>query len=151
MLLRAQLDLHTSPFQRNALAQSMSQKRVVVHSRFAWQRSGYCYSAAATAAAKQLAVQHFPHSSVSITVAVLTQQVQQFTQWVSELKQRLQANPAAQAQQNQAILTEKELKIDWFGGNRCHNWSDDIKAILGVRRPEQGRTEVGRKETRSSH
>ena len=53
-----------------------------------------------------------------------------------ELQQRLQASPAAQPQQNQAILTGKELEIERFGGNGGHNWSDDIKAILGVRRPE---------------
>ena len=66
MLLRAQLDLHTPPSQRNAWAQAVPQNRLMVHLRFArWWRGGCC---TATAPAKQLAAQHSSsHSDVSRT------------------------------------------------------------------------------------
>ena len=68
MLLRAQLDLHTPPSQRNAWAQAVPQNRVMVHLRFArWWRGGCC-TATPPAPAKQLAAQHSSsHSAVSRT------------------------------------------------------------------------------------
>ena len=115
MLLRAQTDLHTSSFQRNALAQSQATKA--------------CHRVSATCMVSVVATQQAsaaaaapPRTALSAEqVAALTQQIQQLTRWVIELQQRLQASPAAQPQQNQAILTGKELKIERFGGNARHN------------------------------
>ena len=76
------------------------------------------------------------------TVPALTAQVHQFTQWVGELQQRLaaqlqpqqqQPQQRQQQQQQQRFLQGKELRIARFGGNRCHNLSDEIIAVFGTR------------------
>ena len=103
-----------------------------------------CHSVSATCMVSVVATQQAsaaaaapPRTALSAEqVAALTQQIRRPTQWVIELQQRLQASPAAQPQQNQAILTGMELKIERFGGNGGHNWNDNVKAILRVRRPE---------------
>ena len=56
----------------------------------------------------------------------------------AELPQTLQANPAAQPQQNQVILQRKELKIERCGGNGHHNWSDDIKILSNQEQSPKG-------------
>ena len=62
-------------------------------------------------------------------MAVLAAEVHPLTQWVGDLQRRL----PAQQPQPQKFLTGKEVRIEKIGGNGCHNWSDDIRAVLGSR------------------
>ena len=70
---------------------------------------------------KQLAVQVFPHSNVSRASCS-----SHAAGW----------SCSRQSQQNPAILSRKDLKIERGGRNGYHNWSDDFKATLSVRRRE---------------
>ena len=64
-----------------------------------------------------------PHSTVNRTnLALLTKHVQVLTPWSIELQQM--------------IFTRTDMKIERFGGSGYYNCRNDIKAILGVRRPE---------------
>ena len=99
----------------------------------------------AAALAGAAAAQHAQTSNMTEqdgTVPALTAQVHQFTQWVGELQQRLaaqlqpqqqQPQQPQQQQQQQRFLQGKELRIARFGGNRCHNLSDEINAVFGTR------------------
>ena len=41
--------------------------------------------------------------------------------------------PWLASQQQEKFLTGEEVRIEKFGGTGCHNWIDDIRAVLGTR------------------
>ena len=67
------------------------------------------HSSSSTSSCKAARSTALPHRTAMSAeqVAVAMQQVQKLTQWVAELQQRVQANPASQPQQNQAVRTGK--------------------------------------------
>ena len=70
------------------------------------------------------------------TWPALTAQVHQLLQWVGELQQRLAAQQHQQQRQQpqqQFFITGKEVRIEKFAGNGYHNWSDDMRPVLGTR------------------
>ena len=79
-------------------------------------------------------------------MAASTAQVHQFMQWAGGIQPRLAAQQ--QQPQQQKFLTGTEVKIEKFGGTGYHNWSDDIRAILGTRQASIAAVEMARTTSR---